>query len=98
MKNEVSIEIEDDAHEVWKVLTDVELWPEWTWSVARAKRLSSGPLGTGSTVLLKQPRLKDTPWTITSFEAPVGFTWQAAQRGLVTVATHRVDARADGAT
>jgi len=98
MKYEVSIEIEADAREVWKVLTDVELWPEWTWSVARAKRLSNEPIGTGSSVLLKQPRLKETTWTVTSFEAPTGFTWQAAQRGLVTVATHRVDARADGAT
>ena len=98
MKYEASIDIEADAQEVWKVLTDVELWPEWTWSVARAKRLSNEPLGPGSTVLLKQPRLKETAWTITTFEAPFGFTWQDSHRGLVIVGSHRLEPRADGTT
>ena len=98
MKYEVSVDIEADAPQVWKVLTDVELWPEWTWSIARAKRQSNAPFGLGSTVLVKQPRLKQMLWTVTAFEAPVAFTWQATQRGLVTVATHRVERGADGTT
>jgi hypothetical protein len=98
MKYEVSIDIVADTQLVWEVLTDLERWPEWTQSVTRLEWLSSPTLALGSRARIKQPRLKKTVWTVTALEPPTGFSWEARQRGLTTIGSHRLDQRAPGRT
>ena len=98
MKYEVSIDIDADPQRVWDVLTDVERWPEWTESVTHVERLSPPPFKVGSRARVEQPRLNDTVWTVTALESRAGFTWEANQPGLRTIATHRLEQRAPGTT
>jgi hypothetical protein len=98
MKYEVSIDIGAAPQPVWEILTDVERWPEWTQSVTSAVRLSPPPFKVGSRARIKQPRLKDTVWTVTALEPLTGFTWIARRPGLTTIASHRLEQRMPGTT
>jgi hypothetical protein len=98
MKYEVSIDIDAEPLQVWDVLTDVERWPEWTQSVTTATRLSPPPFKVGSRVRMKQPRLKETVWTVTELEPLAGFTWVARQPGISSIASHRLEQRVPGTT
>lgn len=81
---------------VWEVMVDVARWPEWSPTVTSAERLDDGPLGVGSRVTLRQPRLGKATWTVTEVVAGRGFTWEARAPGLRSVATHEVVAEGDG--
>jgi hypothetical protein len=96
MKYEVSIDIDAEPQRVWDILTDVERWSEWTQSVTNAVRLSPPPFKVGSRVRMKQPRLKETVWTVTELEPLTGFTWVARQPGVTSVASHRLEQRVPG--
>jgi uncharacterized membrane protein len=98
MKYEVSIDIDAEAQRVWDILIDVERWPEWTQSVTHIERLSPPPFNVGSRARIQQPRLKDTVWSVTALEPLIGFTWEASQRGLTTIASHRLAQRVPGTT
>jgi hypothetical protein len=98
MKYEVSIDIQAEPQQVWDIMTDVERWPEWTQSVTHIERLSPPLLKVGSRARVKQPRLKDTVWTVTSLEPLVGFTWEARRRGLATIGSHRIEQPTPGTT
>jgi uncharacterized protein YndB with AHSA1/START domain len=91
-----SIDIDADPAAVWAVLTAVEDWPQWTASMVRVQRLESGPFGLGSTVRIKQPRLREMVWRVTAYDPGRSFTWTARGGGVETVAGHEVTARAGG--
>ena len=48
------------------------------------------PLGVGSRVRIKQPRLPLTTWTVTELSPGESFTWIAAGPGIRTTASHRI--------
>ena len=98
MRYEVSIDIDADRQRVWNVMTDVERWPEWTQSVTHVERLSPPPFKVGSRARVTKPGLNDAVWTVTALESLVGFTWEAAQTGLTTIASHHLEQRAPGTT
>jgi uncharacterized membrane protein len=81
---------------VWDVICDVERWPEWTASVTSVRRLDEGPLRVGSRVLIRQPRLPTTTWTVTELVAGESFAWIASGPGFTTTASHRVRPEASG--
>lgn len=85
-----TIEVDADAAQLWEVLADVERLPELTPSMTSVEVLGTGPLGVGSEVRVRQPRLPGVTWTITRWEPGVGFTWEAAGPGLRSVADHDV--------
>ena len=90
MRNEISISIAAPAQRVWGVMTDIERWPEWTASVAEAKRLDNGDFRIGSKARLKQPRVPTLTWTVTSMEDGRYFEWSTRAPGVRTVGGHRV--------
>jgi uncharacterized membrane protein len=93
-----SIEIDASAEVVWRILVDVEHWPDWTESVSSVRRVGAGAgeVELGSSARLKQPKLMPAVWTVTAFEPVREFTWASRAPGVTTVAEHLVEARGEG--
>jgi uncharacterized protein YndB with AHSA1/START domain len=98
MKVREMVQIAAEPTAVWAVLMDVERWPEWTDSITRIARESTGPLEMGSRVVIAQPRLPTTPWVVTALEPGRSFTWEATAPGARTVATHVIEPTDAGCT
>lgn len=81
---------------VWKVMHDVERWPEWTPSVTSAELLDSGPLTVGSRVRMKQPKLPASELTVTELEENRGFTWVSQTPGLLATGRHEIEPEGSG--
>jgi uncharacterized protein YndB with AHSA1/START domain len=90
VRNETSISIDAAPERVWAVMTDVERWPEWTATVAEARRLDDGDFAVGSKTRLKQPRVPKLTWTVSAMEPGRSFEWRARAPGVSTVAGHRI--------
>jgi hypothetical protein len=86
-----TVDIAAEPKHVWAVMSDVERWPEWTSSVTNVELLDRGPLGVGSRVRIRQPRLPVALWTVTSIEPERYFAWRSVTPGLTSVATHRIE-------
>ena len=96
MRFEQSIEIAAPQQRVWDVLTDIEAWPERIETVDAVELLTPAPLGTGGRVRLRQPKLPEGIWVITTWDAPSYFEWTQKASGVTNVAGHRVQALDDG--
>jgi hypothetical protein len=60
--------------------------------------LDAGPVGVGTRVRVKQPRLPTVVWRITDWQPGVGFTWVAERTPVPTHADHWIEPDgADGA-
>ncbi|MGE7433344.1 SRPBCC family protein [Kitasatospora sp. NPDC001175] len=92
----VTVEVAASPARVWQVLADVERWPSWTATVSEVRRLEEGPFGVGSTVRIRQPRLRPAVWQVTVYEVGRCFVWQSGAPGVLTVAEHRIDPRTAG--
>ena len=93
---EIAVEIDSPPRRVWQVMTDVELWPEWTESVQKVKRLDSGPFRVGSRARVKQPKFLPAVWEVTEIDPGRSFTWVTRSPGMVASGTHRVEPTAKG--
>lgn len=93
MNVELSIEIAANSRRVWDVITDVERWPEWTPSTTSVERLDEGPFRLGSTARVKQPRMKELTWEVTSVDPGREFAWRASGMGARTIAFHSIEPR-----
>ena len=96
MRFEKSIDIDAPQQRVWDVLSDIEAWPQRIETVDEVELLTPAPIGTGSRVRLKQPKLPEGTWDITVWNAPSSFEWTQKMTGTTTVAGHRVDALGEG--
>ena len=96
MRIETTVEIDAPPERVWEVMSDVERWPQWTASVARAQRLDDGPFRMGSRARLKQPKFPPAVWEVTDIEPGRSFSWTNKSVGLTSVGHHRVVPRAGG--
>lgn len=88
MRIEESVSIVAPRERIWNVLTDVELWNEWTPSITEIRRLDGAPFGPGSRVRIRQPRLPDAVWQVTDFQAAKGFVWESHSPGIHSSAEH----------
>jgi hypothetical protein len=91
----VMINIAATPAAIWRVLIDVERWPEWTSSVTAIHRLDTGAFTLGSRVRIEQPKLRPAVWTVTSWQPEKEFTWRSTRPGLVTTAEHRIEQLGD---
>lgn len=96
MRFEQSIEIDAPPQRVWDVLIDLEAWPERIETVDEVEVLTPAPVSTGTRVRLKQPKLPEGTWEVTTWDAPSFFEWRQKTGGVATVAGHRVEAAGEG--
>ena len=98
MRFEQPIEIEASQQRVWDVLTDIEAWPERIETVESVTLLTPVPIGKGSRVRLRQPKIGEGTWEITTWDPPSFFAWVSKESGVTSVAGHNVDALGDQRT
>jgi uncharacterized membrane protein len=92
MRFEKTVDIDAPQQRVWDVLTDLAVWPQRIDTVDTVEVLTPAPLGMGSRVRLKQPKLPEGVWEITAWDAPTWFEWTQKSSGVTSVAGHRVEA------
>jgi uncharacterized membrane protein len=92
------IDVEAPVQQVWRVLCEVERWPEWAPTVTSVRRLDDGPLAVGSRVRLEQPRIPPTEYVVTELEPSRSFTWVATGPGVRTTARHLLEDLGTGGT
>jgi uncharacterized membrane protein len=96
MRFEQSIDIDASQQRVWDVLSDLEAWPQRIETVDVVEMLTPAPVGEGSRVRLKQPKLPQGTWDVTVWDAPSYFEWRQQSGGVTNVAGHRVEALEEG--
>ena len=96
MRFEKSVIIDAPPQRVWDVLSDLEAWPQRIETVELVELLTPPPVGKGSSVRLKQPKLPEGTWQITTWDAPTYFEYRQKSGGLTMVAGHRVAAVDEG--
>ncbi|MFF5025292.1 SRPBCC family protein [Streptomyces collinus] len=89
------VEVEVSTHALWRVVAEVERWPEFIPTMRRVERLDGKELGRGSLVRIAQPRMPVLTWRVTEWTPGRSFTWQSASGGVITTATHVVRPRGD---
>jgi polyketide cyclase/dehydrase/lipid transport protein len=94
MRYEVTTAVDAPADLVWRTVSDVETWPDWTpRTMLSVRRLDDGPLRVGSRAEVRQPRQATRTWTVTELTEGHSFTWVSTGPGLRFTADHVV---ADG--
>jgi len=96
MHFEQSIDIDARQQRVWDVLSDLEAWPQRIETVDVVELLTPAPVGKGSRVRLKQPKLPEGTWEVTVWDAPSYFEFRQKSGGITNVAGHRVEALEEG--
>ena len=96
MRFEQSIDIDARQQRVWEVLGDLEAWPQRIETVDVVELLTPAPVGEGSRVRLKQPKLPEGIWEVTVWDAPSYFEFRQKSGGVTNVAGHRVEALEKG--
>jgi uncharacterized membrane protein len=96
MRFEQSIDIDARQQRVWDVLSDLEAWPQRIETVDVVELLTPTPVGEGSRVRLKQPKLPEGTWEVTVWDAPSYFEFRQQSGGVTNVAGHRVEALEEG--
>ncbi|HLU31975.1 MAG TPA: SRPBCC family protein [Acidimicrobiia bacterium] len=91
MRFEQSIDIDAPPERVWEVISDVEAWPRLIETVDTVEILTPPPVGKGTRVLLKQPKLPEGNWEITAWDPPSYFEWLQKSGGITNVAGHRIE-------
>lgn len=93
-----TIHIDAEPDEVWRVLTDVERWPESTSSISSVRRLEPGELGIGSRAAIRQPRFPEVIWTVNRYVPGVEFAWESESPGIRSTGFHSVAPGVNGGT
>jgi uncharacterized protein YndB with AHSA1/START domain len=91
-----TVDLDAPPSRAWKVLSDVERWPEWTASITRIERLDALPLQVGARFRVKQPKLAANDWQVTMAEPSAGFTWETRSPGLHIVGEHLINPIGNG--
>ena len=87
----ISVEIAAPPSAVWRVMSDVERWPEWTSSVTSVRITPPAPVGIGTRATIKQPKFPPAFWRVTEVEPNRHFTWVSSAPGMQVVARHSIE-------
>jgi uncharacterized membrane protein len=85
----VSTTINASQETIWKVLSDVTHWHEWTPTVTKVDVLDEPGLKLGNRYKVHQPKLQPVVWTITELNS-ANFAWESKSPGMHMVAEHIV--------
>ena len=96
MRFEQSVDVDARQQRVWDVLGDLEAWPQRIETVDVVELLTPAPVGEGSRVRLRQPKLPEGIWEVTVWDAPSYFEFRQKSGGVTSVAGHRVEALEEG--
>lgn len=88
-KFSTSITINASQDAIWKILSDVAHWHEWTPTVTKVEVLDTPELKLGNRYKVIQPKLQPVVWTITELNS-ANFTWESKSTGMHMVAEHVV--------
>lgn len=88
MQYEHTVDIAAAPEAVWRILTDIERWPDWTPTMTSVEALDPLPLHAGLRARVKQPGLRPSVLTVTAVEEGRRFFWVAKQAGLTFSADH----------
>jgi len=83
-----SITINTGQEAIWKVLSDVARWHEWTPTVTKVEILDSPELKLNNRYKVYQPKLQPAVWTVTALTPPSNFIWESKAPGMHMVAEH----------
>jgi len=87
-----SISINANQEAIWKVLSDVAHWHEWTPTVTKVEILDEPELKLNNRYKVFQLKLQPAVWTVTALAAPVSFVWESSAPGMHMIAEHTVHA------
>ena len=73
MKFSASVEINAHVERVWSLVNSVEEWSKWIPSLKKIEKLSAGPLGVGSQVLVVAKSIITVNLQMTITEFVVGY-------------------------
>lgn len=94
---EKTVDIAAPTGAVWRVLADIERWPEWTRSIRSAKLVDVDALSVGARAKLAVAGAgTSTTWIVTAFDAGRSFVWENSQAGVRNVAGHYIEPAGDG--
>jgi uncharacterized membrane protein len=91
-KYQSSIIINASQEAIWKVLSDVANWREWTPTVTKTEVLDTPELKLNNRYKVFQPKLQPAEWTVTVLKAS-SFTWESKAPGMHMVAEHIVTSK-----
>lgn len=91
-----TIDIRATPDAVWRVMCDVERWPEWNPTIKRLRLLGDDSFGVGARAVIRQPRFPPALWKVTEVDEGRGFEWVSKAPGLQVVADHRIEATGPG--
>ena len=84
------------AETAWRILIDVERWPEWSKSIRSAERIDEGPLRLGSQARMDVAGTRPSTLTVTEITEGRSFTWESTQGGVTAVMRHAIEPRESG--
>ncbi len=89
IKFSTSLAINASQDLIWKVLSDVAHWQEWTPTVTKVEVLNTPEIKLGNRYKVIQPKLQSVVWTITELNS-ANFAWESKSPGMHMVAEHVV--------
>ena len=92
----VDLEIRAEISVIWRLIAEVEHWPDWTPAVLSASRTEPGQLALGASYLVRQPDLPDRTYTVISLQDEREMIWESRATGLRMVASHEVRSTRSG--
>ena len=86
-KFSTSLTINASQEAIWKILSDVSRWHEWTPTVTKVEMLNTPELKLGNRYKVFQPKLQPVEWTVIELTKS-NFTWESKSMGMHMVAEH----------